>query len=472
MSGLQQLRQLASLIQESVTALERISHETNTTLPDLDDAHPVQASEVLNATPAARRASRIIVAAGLQLAALARTPREAVFDVVHGVYKAAALRVCLESNATEILREAGVEGMHAHEIAAKSNIDGAKLARLMRYLASNHIYREVSPDVFANNRLSAALDTGKPSDLCASPETKYLNTTSAAFPAVASFILGSRATAAAQLWETLSDPTTAFSYDVIHSASHCALGIDVPVWVWNEQPGREFARKLFAQAMRGYSDFQPPSAILEAYPWAELPEGSIVVDVGGGVGSAMLPLAKEHPHLQIVVQDHKNVVQDALSMWNAELPEAVQSKRVVFQAQDFFAPQPSRPTDTPVSIFFMRYVLHDWSDEDARKILQQLRAAAHPDTVLIILDHALPYLFRGNSNSNSSDPPEPLLPTYGAANTMGYVKDVVMMVNLNGKERREDELEALVESAGWKFEGVKEVEGTHGFFLPARAVPK
>ena len=33
-------------------------------------------------------------------------------------------------------------------------------ARFLRLLASNFIFREVSPDVFANNRISCALDTG------------------------------------------------------------------------------------------------------------------------------------------------------------------------------------------------------------------------------------------------------------------------------------------------------------------------
>lgn len=35
-------------------------------------------------------------------------------------------------------------------------------ARVLRLLATNHIFVEVSPDVFANNRLSSVLDTGKP----------------------------------------------------------------------------------------------------------------------------------------------------------------------------------------------------------------------------------------------------------------------------------------------------------------------
>ena len=35
-------------------------------------------------------------------------------------------------------------------------------ARILRLLATNYIFTEVTPDIFANNRLSSALDTGKP----------------------------------------------------------------------------------------------------------------------------------------------------------------------------------------------------------------------------------------------------------------------------------------------------------------------
>ena len=34
-------------------------------------------------------------------------------------------------------------------------------ARLLRLAATNHVFVEVSPDVFAHNRLSSLLDTGK-----------------------------------------------------------------------------------------------------------------------------------------------------------------------------------------------------------------------------------------------------------------------------------------------------------------------
>lgn len=35
------------------------------------------------------------------------------------------------------------------------------VGRIIRYLVIHHVYRELKPDVFANNRISATLDTGK-----------------------------------------------------------------------------------------------------------------------------------------------------------------------------------------------------------------------------------------------------------------------------------------------------------------------
>jgi len=67
------------------------------------------------------------------------------------------------------------------------------LARVLRLLATNHIFIEVTPDVFANNRLSSVLDTGKSVEellarlawslvvggnllMIASPESKHVGT--------------------------------------------------------------------------------------------------------------------------------------------------------------------------------------------------------------------------------------------------------------------------------------------------------
>ena len=45
--------------------------------------------------------------------------------------------------------------------------------------------------------------------------------------------------------------------------------------------------------------------------WKSIKNGSVVVDIGGGIGSATLILAKAFPHLRYVVQDLDKVVMEA-----------------------------------------------------------------------------------------------------------------------------------------------------------------
>ena len=46
-----------------------------------------------------------------------------------------------------------------------------------------------------------------------------------------------------------------------------------------------------------------------AYDWKSLPANSLIVDVGGGVGTSSLAIAQEFPDLKFVVQDRQPVVE-------------------------------------------------------------------------------------------------------------------------------------------------------------------
>jgi hypothetical protein len=86
------------------------------------------------------------------------------------------------------------------------------------------------------------------------------------------------------------------------------------------------------------------------YAWERLPQGSLVVDVGGGVGAQSFTLAKHHPQLRFIVQDRESVVGDAMEVraknqshtniqnaywsqqhWKGIMPEALESGRVRIQ---------------------------------------------------------------------------------------------------------------------------------------------
>ena len=47
------------------------------------------------------------------------------------------------------------------------------------------------------------------------------------------------------------------------------------------------------------------------FDWSALSNDSVVVDVGGGIGSQTLTLAKTFDHLKFVVQDRESVIADA-----------------------------------------------------------------------------------------------------------------------------------------------------------------
>ena len=59
------------------------------------------------------------------------------------------------------------------------------------------------------------------------------------------------------------------------------------------------------------------------YDWKSLPEGSVVVDVGGGIGVVTRVLAKAHPHLKFIIQDQLEVIEDGLKVSSPVFPRPV-----------------------------------------------------------------------------------------------------------------------------------------------------
>ena len=209
-----------------------------------------------------------------------------------------------------------------------------------------------------------------------------------------------------------------------------------------------------------------------AFDWSGIPDHSIVVDVGGGVGTAMLPIARKFANLRFVIQDLPPVLEDAVEVsafsvltpcdfdsawirriphqfWSQEMPEAMKSHQVVFEgieslsirkisvdadvhllhiAQDFFKPQPKRE----VAVFFLKQILHDWSDEYCSKILKNLRNAANPTTRLVFMESIVSLSCHDPSADHGQglpgevprEAPRPLLANYGAVNEMVYNVDI------------------------------------------------
>ncbi|KAG6889612.1 hypothetical protein C0995_016138 [Termitomyces sp. Mi166 len=121
-----EIQQLSDLIASSVSTLLQACENNNTPFPDPHQPFTWQL-EAFRASQVVVYATNIIAASALQLAARVLPPHISLMNIVSGHFKSAALRTALELNVTEILREAGPQGMHVDKIAEICNVDGNKL---------------------------------------------------------------------------------------------------------------------------------------------------------------------------------------------------------------------------------------------------------------------------------------------------------------------------------------------------------
>lgn len=143
-------------------------------------------------------------------------------------------------------------------------------------------------------------------------------------------------------------------------------------------PGRsqQFARAMSLFSMGpGYS----PKWLLENYPWDSLHAGTLV-DIGGSKGEYSIAIAQKHPQMKLIVQDLEEVVDQARSGIPADMTE-----RVSFMVHDFFKEQPIKGAD----VYLMRWILHDWSDTYAVRILRALIPALRKEAQIVLHEYIL-----------------------------------------------------------------------------------
>lgn len=123
-----------------------------------------------------------------------------------------------------------------------------------------------------------------------------------------------------------------------------------------------------------------PHHILNGYDSGSLGK-SKVVDVGGSHGSLSIAIANRFPLLRCVVQDRPSVV----DLGQHNLPSHLRH-RIDFMAHDFFKEQPIKDAD----VYCLRWILHDWSDKYAARILDALIPALKPGAKVLVLEEVLP----------------------------------------------------------------------------------
>ena len=107
------------------------------------------------------------------------------------------------------------------------------------------------------------------------------------------------------------------------------------------------------------------------------------MDVGGGIGSASLALARTTAHAKFIVQDLAVVVEEGRrELANTEMEVR---ERIHFAVHDFFTEQSLRGAQ----VYFFRWILHSWSDKYAVRILKGLVPAMTEGAAVVLFEWLL-----------------------------------------------------------------------------------
>lgn len=158
------------------------------------------------------------------------------------------------------------------------------------------------------------------------------------------------------------------------------------------------------------------AAVLAAYDFSKF---ATVGDIGGGLGHLLRGILASVPNIQGVLFDRPPVIQEATPLFAPD--------RVRLQPGDLF--QDAVPA---CDVYVVMEVIHAFGDADALHILRAIRKAAAPKATLLVIEQMIP-------DDNS--------PHW--ARTL----DIHMLALLGGQQRSRQQYVALLEQAGFAFQG-------------------
>jgi hypothetical protein len=192
--------------------------------------------------------------------------------------------------------------------------------------------------------------------------------------------------------------------------------------------------KDFAQCMNTIDQLLPITGYYD-FTWiadtaAADKERILFVDVGGGKGQAIKIITKENPGIdraRCVLQDLPEVIKEVKSLDAPELQGAQT------MAHDFYEEQPVKGA----ACYYIRRVLHDYSDENCAEILRNVANAATSDSRILITEQIM------------NNPPNPL-----------SAQTDLCMLSIGGKERTAKNFHDLAAASGLKVQGIHQAKGT------------
>ncbi len=178
--------------------------------------------------------------------------------------------------------------------------------------------------------------------------------------------------------------------------------------------------KVFNSAMTSVSEFAI-APLTAAYDFSAF---GTIVDVGGGQGRLLAAILETAPNSRGVLFDLPEVVGCAPELFRKYGVE----DRVRVEEGSFFESAPEGG-----DAYVLKNVIHDWQEEDAVRILKNVRAAARTGARLLLCEFVIPEHDR---------------------DFHGKWVDIEMLVVAGARERTAEEYRSLFEQAGFRLSRV------------------
>ena len=314
----------------------------------------------------------------------APTPQEQILGIVNNYWQACCVGAAAQLEIADHLAGAP---LHVDVLAERSKTHAPSLYRLLRALESIGIFTQTSPRVFANTPQSECL-------------RRYAE--------------GSQ-----WAWVRITLCPDSFPVDgwrgLILALQNGRTGVEqvrgCTGWECLRADPQQSA--FFNAAMRDLSASMTP-AVTGSYDWNQFP---VIADIGGGIGSQLSNILDAHPSCRGILFDQPHVVE-----------QAIQHDRMERFGGDFFASIPVQ-----ADAYLLRWVIHDWADDEAVAILQNVKKNARPGARLLLVEWVI---------------------TETAEFDTGKWMDVNMLVNAGGRERSASEFRELYDRAGFELEKI------------------
>ena len=294
----------------------------------------------------------------------------------------------------------------ASDLARRAGMDVLALVRVLRALTAFGAFQEVSPGVFANNAVSEMF-RNRPGGLC--NYALYVSS------------------------EHYAKSVAALGHSAVTGQSATRHVFGESFWEYAKKhpgDGETFNRAL--AELRGDEHRQ----IADAYEWNGV---TSVVDVGGGIGSLLAAIMKNHPGIHGMLVEQPELLIDA----DRALSERGIRDRCELRAANFFESVPATG-----GIWMLCQVLHDWPDAPCLEILRRCREAMRRTDRLLVIEML-------------TIPCEP--------NTQVGMIDMIMLMYFGeGRQRTVEEYGHLFRSTGF---AITRVLPTAGAFSIVEASP-